>query len=155
MLTWAILSTTCAAFLLLLLVLLTMLFLRLLRWQESQFLKNSARTQESNRLSLMQATDSLSETSQSQLQLLDKALALVASKDSLTYQTIQAMGSTPSASGDDTFDPSDEAEIARIEAIRGVGKAEDDLSGEDGDHLEWLKQLGVPDDLLPDGGSTS
>lgn len=55
----------------------------------------------------------LQQQSHEQLALLDKALALVASGDALTYQQLQVMN--PASGYDEpTFDPSDAGEIERI-----------------------------------------
>lgn len=58
-------------------------------------------------------------TLSSSLSLLEKAQALVAASDPLAYQAIQAM-STPQQYSDVDYDPSEEGEIARIEARGGV-----------------------------------
>lgn len=65
-------------------------------------------------------------------QLLDKALGLVATNDPLAFQAIQAMTS-PTGYDEPQYDPSDEAELARLrEMHRDLG---DDLNGDELDLL--------------------
>lgn len=70
----------------------------------------------------------LSQSSQSeQSALLDKALALLASGDALTYQQIQVMN--PASGYDEpAFDPSDAGEIDRIRHTSGLAADQGDLS---------------------------
>jgi|TARA_R100000482_G_scaffold124710_2_gene78550 hypothetical protein len=71
-----------------------------------------------------------------QLELVDKATTLAASKDVAAYQGIQVMGREPSVGYDENYDPSDEAE-ARREAERH-GWDPEELSGEERDALGAL-----------------
>lgn len=97
--------------------------------------------QETQRVSLLMTSNR---------QLLDKALGLVATNDPLAFQAIQAMGQ-PSAYNEPTYDPSDEAEFARLESMgRGVGE---DLSGEELGLLSDIANV-APELFYPDGTPT-
>jgi hypothetical protein len=81
---------------------------------------------------------------QSQLtaQLVDKALALVAARGPLEFQAIQAMN--PASGYDsDNFDPSDEAEIKRLQDLQRAYQ-EDDLSGDEQGFIDDLAGI-VPE----------
>ena len=69
--------------------------------------------------------------------LLDKSIALNAARDPLAYQGIQYMNAAGYDSGQ-TYDPSDEAEIDRIEARQGEG----DLNGPERSAAEALADDG-------------
>lgn len=62
---------------------------------------------------------------QSASRLLDKSIALLASRDALTYQSVQFMDAARYDSPQEDYDPSDEGEMTRIDSRRG----EDDLNG--------------------------
>ena len=70
-----------------------------------------------------------------QLELVDKATTLAASRDVAAYQGIQAMQMHP-VGYDDDYDPSDEAEAIR-EAKR-LGIDPEDIGGEDAERLRSL-----------------
>lgn len=71
--------------------------------------------------------------------LLDKAMGLLGTKDPLAFQQVQVM-STPSEYDGDDYDPSDEAEIERINA-----RSNDmtDLEDLDAEERSFLDSLGV------------
>lgn len=71
--------------------------------------------------------------------LLDKAIGLLSTKDPLAFQQVQVM-SDPSAYDDVDYDPSDEAEIQRINA-RSDGLT--DLESLDAEERAFLDSLGV------------
>lgn len=92
-------------------------------WFLSRLLRQSQETLRNTQEMSTEGTRALSE-------LLDKALGMLGTKDPLAFQQVQAMSSaTPS--GYDPYDPSDEAEVARIKARDGGLSEEDDLSGEE------------------------
>ena len=64
-----------------------------------------------------------------QATLLDKALALVATSDPVSFQQVQVMGTPTSSEDSEVYDPSDEGEMERI-ALRNVRLSEqgDDVS---------------------------
>ncbi len=64
-----------------------------------------------------------------QATLLDKALALVATSDPVSFQQVQVMGTPTSSEDTEVYDPSEEGEIARI-ALRNQRLSEqgDDVS---------------------------
>lgn len=81
------------------------------------------------------------------LSLSDKLSGLLASREPLAFQAIQAMTTPSSDVGFDQFDPSEEGELQRIRDRGGI-KAEDEPDGEAG--LEFLRSVGVDPDFLPD-----
>lgn len=87
---------------------------------------------------------------QMQAELVDKAMALVGTADPIAYQQVQVMG-TPSGYDDsEQFDPSDEAELARIHG-RSPNLAEQG-DGIDGIPNEYLEELGIdPVQFYPAG----
>lgn len=92
-------------------------------WFLSRLLRQSQEALRNTQEVSTEGTRALSE-------LLDKALGMLGTKDPLAFQQVQAMSSaTPS--GYDPYDPSDEAEVARIKARDGGLSEEDDLSGEE------------------------
>lgn len=64
-----------------------------------------------------------------------KAQALVASSDPLAFQQIQAMNLTSDYSGYQDYDPSDEAEVARIVERNPNLAAGEDIDGRDARQL--------------------
>ena len=123
--------------------LLLIVLLGLAMWRQERMFRTwqrqSLRTQATNdlrtKLLVSSFTNTLSqltqETTKQQLplvQLADKAMALVASADSLVFQAVQAMEPTTTGYDAPDFDPSDDGEIARI-ARRNPDLQGDDLSG--------------------------
>lgn len=85
-----------------------------------------------------ETTKMLSTQTEATERLVDKAMALAKSGDPLAFQSIQAMGTTPSAY-DEPYDPSPEGEIARIEARqKGVHEQDGDLNGSEEEFLAGL-----------------
>jgi len=72
----------------------------------------------------------------------EKAQALVASSDPLAFQQIQAMSQTLDYSGYQDYDPSDEAEAARIAGRNPNLAAGDDLDAQDARQL-FVELTGV------------
>ena len=74
-------------------------------------------------------SDADREVSLAQIKTLDKAIALLATKDPLSFQAVQAMGF---ASQYDDFNPSVEAEVERIHDRDGErGSVEGDLNADE------------------------
>lgn len=71
--------------------------------------------------------------------LIDKAIALVGTSDPLAFQAVQAMNSEAEYEGQAPYDPSDEGEIARLNAMGRIAQ-EDIYSGED---YDIAAELGV------------
>lgn len=71
--------------------------------------------------------------------LLDKAIALVGTSDPLAFQAVQAMSPEAEYDGQAPYDPSDEGEIARLNAMGRIAQ-EDIYSGED---FDIAAELGV------------
>jgi hypothetical protein len=71
--------------------------------------------------------------------LIDKAIALVGTSDPLAFQAVQAMTPEAEYDGQAPYDPSDEGEIARLEAMGRIAQ-EDTYSGED---YDIAAELGV------------
>ena len=71
-------------------------------------------------------------TSLAQLELLDKCVAILASRDPLTFQQIQAMNGV--VQYDEWHDPSDEADIQRMKERDGAQG--DDLNEHDRDFIQ-------------------
>lgn len=80
--------------------------------------------------SAKQSSTTAREQTASLERVVDKTLGLVASKDPMTFQAVQAMGAIPSGYDPaQQYDPSDEGEITRI-TQRGA-RGEDGLSGDE------------------------
>lgn len=112
-------------------------------------------------LSQMAQTDLLREQEQTarsraQLLLVDKAMALVGTADPLAYQQVQAM-ETPSAYDGAEFDPSDEAELERIQRRNPNLGEGDDVNGFESAFLADLADAGIDSDFfdIPDPDHTS
>ena len=89
---------------------------------------------------------SLREQTKAELQakILDKTIALLASRDALTYQSVQFMNGV-SYDATEPYDPSDEAEIRRIEERnRPVGDEEGELNGSERSIADALSSEGIP-----------
>lgn len=81
-------------------------------------------------------------THESAAELLDKTIALLSTKSPLEYQAVQAMNGTVPYT-ETTYDPSDEAEIARLESISKEGEHGDEhLSAEA--EADFLQAIGAP-----------
>lgn len=87
------------------------------------------------------------ETYESQTQLLDKAIAILSTKDPMAFQALQVMNTQGLYTDGDRYDPSDEAEVDRLKAF-GILPADEegDLNGDvsPDEELEWLRTHGVP-----------
>lgn len=80
----------------------------------------------------------LSQLQSGPLALVDKAMGLVATTDPLAFQQVQVM-TQPSGYDEPEYDPSDEAEVRRIqERERDLGTGRDDLNAIDTDVLDEL-----------------
>lgn len=123
---WALLSTFCAAF----------ATLAILSWRK-QTISESLKREE---LRLQQEKLTADRQSTTELaMLLDKAMGMLGTKDPLAFQQVQAM-STPSAYDGVDYDPSDEAEIARINSRSNGLTDPEDLDAEE---RSFLDSLGV------------
>lgn len=101
---------------------------------------------ESQRQQLSQLSQNETERAELQsrvlAQLMDKALALVATTDPLAYQAIQAMGPASGYDDGETFDPSDEGEIHRLVDLGRESRDDDDgLNAQERDILEDLNGI--------------
>jgi hypothetical protein len=76
----------------------------------------------------------LNQNNRGQLELLDKTVALLASRDTLAYQQIQVMGASSGYDDAQAYDPSDAGEIERI-------KHESPLSADQGDLTDYEQQI--------------
>jgi hypothetical protein len=139
--------------LLLVLSTLTYLALRAMRTWQLRMARAQATTELRHRQSLQLLSTALSTTVKEHtkhLQLMsglaDKGMALAASADSLTFQAVQAMGTTPSAY-DDAYDPSDKGEIERIRD-RDPSLQGDDLSGFE--RAQLIAELGIDPEFFGD-----
>jgi hypothetical protein len=61
--------------------------------------------------------------------LLDKAVVMLSTKDPLAFQNVQFMDGSRYDSAQEAFDPSEEAEIGRINARMNPSAGEDALNG--------------------------
>lgn len=113
------------------------------------FLLSMSTTLEANlSLAIQQQTLQLQE----QAKLVDKAMGLVATTDPIAFQQVQAM-SIPSGYDESSFDPSDQAEMERIEERNpNLGMQGDDLNGLTQD---TLRELGVDPDQFWEPGYPS
>lgn len=86
-----------------------------------------------------QALSDTQETQRKSIDLHDKAITLLSTKDPLAFQSVQAM-SSPVPYTDMDYDPSDEAEARRLADLR----AQDD-EGEmsDAEQREFLRSIGA------------
>ena len=94
------------------------------------------------------AVGKIVQVNESQTKLLDKAIAILSTKEPMAFQALQVMNQHGQYT-DDRYDPSDEAEVDRLKAFGMIPADEegdqdvhdvDSSAGED----EWLFAHGVP-----------
>lgn len=127
---WLIVSTL----LLLVCVAVPVFLIRSSRSERQELIRSFSSLMEASAAQYAQATVAQTEATE---RLVDKAMALAATTDPLSFQSVQAMGTTLSAYDETGFDPSDEGEIARINQ-RNPGRGEDELNGSEAQYLADL-----------------
>jgi len=134
------------------LLLLLIVCVGLLGWQLMKLLTKSQQSQ-----SQMAQTELLREQEQTlrfrqMTQLVDKAIALVGTADPLAYQQVQAMETTLTGYDGTEFDPSDEAELARINQRHPDLNEGDDVNGFESTFLADIADAGLDGEFfdIPD-----
>lgn len=110
-------------------------------------MRENRKTQETLAAKATESISAVAVSHESQTQILDKALALIAAKGPLEFQAVQAMNQTGGLYTEGRYDPSDEAEFDKLKAFGMIpGDEEGTLNGNgsDDEELEWLRAHGVP-----------